>query len=137
MWTRRRVSAIGKAVVVNGELSGDEDLVIEGRVDGDINVPGNAVTVLKHGEVNGNTAARAVDVAGAVRGNITAVERVRSAGHVLGRGVTFARRWWWLPASGRMSGAPLTCGRGRAGRKLRDRAVDILAGRFPRVSESQ
>ena len=76
MWTRRRVSAIGKAVVVNGELSGDEDLVIEGRVDGDINVPGNAVTVLKHGEVNGNTAARAVDVAGAVRGNITAVERV-------------------------------------------------------------
>ena len=76
MWKRSRVSTIRRSVVVNGALSGDEDLVIEGRVNGDINVPGNVVTVLKHGEVNGNTAARVVDVAGAVRGNITAVERV-------------------------------------------------------------
>ena len=80
-------------MVLKGELSGDEDVVIEGRVEGAINVPQNLVTVGEQAHVEARIIAGAVLVAGEVRGDILAAENVeiRATGSVEG-GIT-ARRF--------------------------------------------
>ena len=59
---------IGKSMLVKGELSGDGDMVIEGRVEGNINAPQNLVTVGERAKVEARIVARTVIVAGEVRG---------------------------------------------------------------------
>ena len=70
------VATIGESIVIKGELSADEDLVIDGQVEGKINLNQNALTVGEHGKVNAKIVAKTVVVAGEVRGNITAAEAV-------------------------------------------------------------
>ena len=70
------VATIGESIVIKGELSADEDLVIDGQVEGKINLNRNALTVGEHGKVNAKIVAKTVVVAGEVRGNITAAEAV-------------------------------------------------------------
>jgi cytoskeletal protein CcmA (bactofilin family) len=69
------VANIGKSVLVKGELSGSEDLYLEGEVEGTIELRGHALTVGQHGRVHAHTQARDVIVHGKVEGNINA-ERV-------------------------------------------------------------
>ena len=71
-----RVSILNESVVITGELTGDDDLVIEGQVDGSINMPRSEVTIREHGRVNADIVARVVVVSGAVQGNIRAVKRI-------------------------------------------------------------
>ena len=47
------VATIGESIVIKGELSGDDDLVIEGQVEGNINLNQNVLTVGEHGKVSG------------------------------------------------------------------------------------
>ena len=70
------VATIGETIVINGEVSGDEDLVIDGQVEGKINLNRNALTVGEHGKVKAAVVAKTVVVAGKVRGNIMAAEKV-------------------------------------------------------------
>ena len=70
------VTTIGESIVFKGELSGDEDLVIEGQVEGKIDLNRNALTVGEHGKVKAAVVAKTVVVAGKVRGNIIAAEKV-------------------------------------------------------------
>ena len=42
-------ASIGKSIVINGELSGSEDLTIEGRVDGKIELRDHVLTVGSNG----------------------------------------------------------------------------------------
>ena len=63
-------------MLLKGELSGDEDLVIEGRVEGNINMPQNVVTVSEQASVEASIVARTVIVDGDVRGDILAAEKV-------------------------------------------------------------
>ena len=70
------VTTIGESIVIKGELSGDEDLVIDGQVEGNINLNRNALTVGEHGKVKAMVVAKTVVVAGKVRGNIIAAEKV-------------------------------------------------------------
>ena len=51
MTDRTTVATIGESIVIKGELSGDEDLVIDGQVEGKINLNQNALTVGEHGKV--------------------------------------------------------------------------------------
>ena len=74
---RQAVSTIGPAVVVKGELSGDEELVIEGAVDGTINLNQSKLTVGQQGKVSAQVTASTVVVLGQVTGSITAAEAVR------------------------------------------------------------
>ena len=76
MTDRTTVETIGESIVIKGELSGDVDLVIEGQVEGRINLNRNALTVGEHGKVNAKIVAKRVVVAGEVRGNIIATEAV-------------------------------------------------------------
>lgn len=64
-------------MVIKGELSGDEELVIEGTVDGAINLNQSVLTVGKQGKVSAQITAKTVVVLGEVKGNITAAENVR------------------------------------------------------------
>ena len=70
---------IGKSICVKGELSGNEDLMIDGRVEGKIVLAGHAVTIGQSGTVTAEVQAKTVVVNGQVKGNITAEDRVEVA----------------------------------------------------------
>jgi cytoskeletal protein CcmA (bactofilin family) len=70
------VATIGKSVVVKGELSGSEDLYVDGEVEGSISLRGQSLTVGPNGRVRANIEARNVIVHGQVDGNLRATDRV-------------------------------------------------------------
>jgi len=70
------VATIGKSIVFKGELSGDEDLQIDGHVEGNVSLPGNELTIGATGQVDASVNAKAVQVVGKVAGNVSATERV-------------------------------------------------------------
>jgi cytoskeletal protein CcmA (bactofilin family) len=67
---------IGKSVVIKGELSGSEDLTIEGHVEGRIDLKGNVLTIGPNGKIKAEVFAKAVVVLGEITGNVTASEKV-------------------------------------------------------------
>ncbi len=69
-------AVLSPSIVVRGEVSGDEDLVIEGRIEGKINLRQNAVTVGAKGRVAAEIHARAIQIDGEVEGNLTAEEQI-------------------------------------------------------------
>ena len=80
------VAHIGKSVVVRGELSGSEDLYIDGQVEGTIELREHNLTVGPNGRVEANVNAKEVILLGTVKGNIRAAERVeiRKTGSLIG-----------------------------------------------------
>ena len=82
----RDVVNIGKSVVIKGELNGSEDLTIEGRVEGTIDLRENVLTIGPNGKIKAQVFAKTVVVLGAVTGNITASEKIdiRDGGTVEG-----------------------------------------------------
>ena len=82
----RNQTVLGRSVVVSGELSGAEDLLIEGQLEGTIRLQEHTLTVGQHGQVKAEVNARQVIVLGTVHGNITARDRIeiRKTGHVVG-----------------------------------------------------
>jgi cytoskeletal protein CcmA (bactofilin family) len=85
-------ATIGKGLFIKGEITGSESLLIDGKVEGSINLPGSRVTVGRNGQVAANINAREIVVLGKVRGNVTASDRVdiRAEGSLCGD-VTVAR----------------------------------------------
>jgi cytoskeletal protein CcmA (bactofilin family) len=77
---------IGKSITIKGEVTGDEDLVVEGRVEGRFDLKNHHLTIGTNGDVKAEVAAKAVTVIGRVTGNITATERIeiRETGRVDG-----------------------------------------------------
>ncbi|MBS1852962.1 MAG: polymer-forming cytoskeletal protein [Acidobacteria bacterium] len=69
------VAHIGKSVMIKGELSGSEDLYIDGQVEGTIELHGNNLTVGPNGQVRANVNAKGVVVQGKLEGNIRASDR--------------------------------------------------------------
>ena len=83
---REEPASIGKSIVIKGELSGSEDLTIEGHVDGKIELRNHVVTVGTNGRITAQVAAKSIIVLGHVTGNLTATEKVeiRESGSVEG-----------------------------------------------------
>ena len=77
---------IGKSVIIKGDLSGSEDLTIEGQVEGKIELRQNVLTIGPNGKIKAAVFAKAVVIQGEVQGDITASERIdiRDAGSVDG-----------------------------------------------------
>jgi cytoskeletal protein CcmA (bactofilin family) len=67
---------IGKSVVIKGELSGSEDLYLDGQVEGSIELRDHSLTVGPNGVVKANVSAKGVIVQGKVDGSICASDRV-------------------------------------------------------------
>ena len=82
----RKVASIGKSLKIKGELTGSEDLTIEGQVDGKITLNGYSVTIGQNGRVTAEIQAKSIIVGGQVKGNIVAEERVEvlATGSMLG-----------------------------------------------------
>ena len=68
-------AVIGPNIRIQGELSGDEDLVVEGRVEGKISVS-KGLRIGPQAQVNAEVKAHHVVIAGRVVGNVIAVEKV-------------------------------------------------------------
>ncbi len=67
---------IGKSVVIKGELSGSEDLYVDGQVEGSIELRNNNLTVGPNGHVKASVTAKGVVVQGTVEGTLSASDRV-------------------------------------------------------------
>lgn len=72
----RNVAMIGPSIIIKGEVTGDEDILIEGRVEGVIHLNDNQVSIGKSGDVSANILARVIKIDGAVAGDICAAEKV-------------------------------------------------------------
>ena len=68
-------TVIGSTIVIDGEISGDEDLTVRGTVKGKI-VLAAAVLVDSSATVEADIESKSVEIAGNVTGNITATDRV-------------------------------------------------------------
>lgn len=77
---------IGASIVIKGTVSGDEDLLIHGKVEGTIDLSAHEVTVGESGQVSADVTARIVKIDGEVSGDVTGKEKViiSSSGNVRG-----------------------------------------------------
>ncbi len=84
--TGRDVVNIGKSVLIKGDLSGSEDLTIEGRVEGKIELRQHVLTIGPNGRIKAQVFAKVVVVLGEVVGNVEASDKVaiRDSGMVEG-----------------------------------------------------
>jgi len=73
---RSEVAHIGKAVLIKGELSGSEDLYLDGEVEGTIELDHNCLTVGPNARIRAHVHAREVVIHGKVDGNIQGTDRV-------------------------------------------------------------
>ena len=70
------LAQIGKSVVIKGDLSGSEDLYVDGQVEGSISLKTNSLTVGPNGQVKASVEAKGVVVQGKLEGNVAASDRV-------------------------------------------------------------
>lgn len=83
----RRVAAwIGKSLFVSGHVVSSEDLTIDGKFEGTIDVGVNSLTIGADADIKADLVAKTITIEGAVVGNVTARERldVRATGSVEG-----------------------------------------------------
>ena len=75
--SQREVMAnIGKSISIKGDLTGEEDIQVEGTVEGRVDLPNNQFTIGAEGRVRAEIHAKLVVVIGQVNGNIVAAERL-------------------------------------------------------------
>jgi len=73
--TKTDFAHIGKSVVIKGQLSGSEDLYVDGQVEGSIELQTNNLIIGPNGQVRADVNAKTVVVQGRLDGNIHASER--------------------------------------------------------------
>jgi cytoskeletal protein CcmA (bactofilin family) len=67
---------IGKTIVICGEVKGKEDLIVDGRVEGTVNLAESRLTIGPSADVAADISAKDVLVLGRVQGNVVASGRV-------------------------------------------------------------
>ena len=84
-----RQAVLGPSITIKGSLSGEEDLLIEGHVEGEITFKQHAVTVGKRGRVDADLYCQSIYVEGEVHGNLYGEDLVvvRKSAHVKGNAV--------------------------------------------------
>lgn len=84
--TMGKSAVIGAGIVINGDITGTENLLIEGKIKGKVSLTSNEVKVGQSGEVIADITARVVSVSGKVHGDIHGAEKViiNSTGNVRG-----------------------------------------------------
>ena len=79
-------ATIGASIRIKGDLSGDEDLLIQGQIQGKIKLQSHNVTVGPSGRVKADIHGRTIRVEGEVDGNLFGEEEIviRASGRVQG-----------------------------------------------------
>ena len=67
---------LGPGLKITGEISGNEDLWLDSKVEGSVSIGGFRLTIGQKSEVDGEVVAREVVVSGKVTGNISARDRL-------------------------------------------------------------
>ncbi len=82
----RAAACISQGIRIKGEITGSEDLFVDGPVEGKLNLANGSLTVGPNGTVKADIVAREVIVRGRIEGKIAGRERVQlwSTGHVTG-----------------------------------------------------
>ena len=71
-----RAAVIGPGIQINGDITGDENLIVEGKVTGKILLGSHQVDIGQGGQVNADISAKIIKIAGEVRGDLTGTEKV-------------------------------------------------------------
>jgi cytoskeletal protein CcmA (bactofilin family) len=72
----RGVAAIGKSVIIKGQILSREDLYLDGEMEGTVEVPDHRLTIGPHAKLAAGIRAREVVVLGSVNGNVEASEKI-------------------------------------------------------------
>jgi cytoskeletal protein CcmA (bactofilin family) len=75
--TQAGADCVGAGLRIKGELSGNEDLLVEGMVEGPIRLADHKLTIGLSGKLISNIVAREIVVHGSVKGNLRASERIQ------------------------------------------------------------
>ena len=67
---------IGKTIVIRGDVKGSEDLILEGRVEGTVNLSESRLTIGPNASVAADLTAKDILIMGQVQGNLIASGRV-------------------------------------------------------------
>jgi cytoskeletal protein CcmA (bactofilin family) len=92
--TSRSSALIGPTISIKGDIAGEENLIIEGRVEGTVSLKAKDLTIGQSGRVVANVTANIVKIDGEVKGDITGVEKVivsktgKVRGNIVGPRVT-------------------------------------------------
>ena len=73
---RADVGHIGKSVVIRGELTGNEDLYLDGDIEGTIDLRDHKLVIGPNGKIKASITARELVVHGRLEGNVAVTERV-------------------------------------------------------------
>ncbi len=79
-------ATIGPSIKIKGDISGEEDLVIHGSIEGTINLKNNNLMVGEKGHIKANVTARSICVGGEVKGELMGSEQItiKPSGRVAG-----------------------------------------------------
>ena len=86
------MATIGKTIQIRGDVTGAEDLVIEGEVEGTVKVLEHQVVIASGGAVRGDLHVASVQINGRLKGNVFATERVELGESAAGEGNIAAPR---------------------------------------------
>jgi len=67
---------LGRSLVIKGEVTGSEDLTIDGTVEGTIHLEDHDLTIGENSKVNAEVRAKNITIFGKVRGDMIADEKV-------------------------------------------------------------
>ena len=82
----RQLATIGPSIHIKGELTGEEGLIIDGQVEGTINLKNNDLIIARNGQIQANVYAKTITIEGKLRGDLNGKEKViiRESGDVQG-----------------------------------------------------
>ncbi len=82
----RQLATIGPSIHIKGELTGEEGLIIDGQVEGTINLKNNDLIIARNGQIQADIFAKTITVEGKLRGDLNGKEKViiRESGDVQG-----------------------------------------------------
>jgi cytoskeletal protein CcmA (bactofilin family) len=83
---KARMATLGASVCIKGEITGSEDLTIDGQVEGKIDLPDHVLTIGPNAMIMADIAVKSLAIFGTIIGNVKAKERVdlRNSGSVEG-----------------------------------------------------
>lgn len=74
--TKSQLAMIGPSIHFKGELTGEEGLIIDGSIEGTIDLKGNELIVGENGNIKADVYAKTIKVNGILSGELYGVEKV-------------------------------------------------------------
>ena len=72
----KKPASIGSSIIIHGDVAGEEDLIVDGTIEGTVNFKENSLVVSKNGRETANINARVIRVDGEVKGELRGSEQV-------------------------------------------------------------